>query len=197
MSGSHRHDSPGADMDPDARGAGFLARWSARKRASVEDPEGCEGCAAQDSAALASTSVQSPADDPQEALTDRDMPPLETLDAESDYSGFLSPGVSDALRRMALRKLFSTEKFRIRDGLDDYDNDYNLLLPLRTALAEATQDGLTQQVRQQAVAAPDGVEAGSDMAEDEHVARVSEASESTQQRVEAEMPAADAQETES
>ena len=38
---------------------------------------------------------------------DADMPPIESLDAESDYTGFLSPGVSDALRQAALRKLCS------------------------------------------------------------------------------------------
>ncbi len=57
-------------------------------------------------------------------LTDADMPPLETLDEKSDYSGFFSAGVSEELRKLALRKLFHTPTFNIRDGLDDYDDDY-------------------------------------------------------------------------
>jgi len=66
---------------------------------------------------------------PTEALdeavpTDADMPTLESLSSESDYSGFLSPGVSDELRRLALRQLFGATKFNIRDGLDDYDEDF-------------------------------------------------------------------------
>ena len=57
-------------------------------------------------------------------LTDEDMPPVENLDENSDYSGFLSSGVSEALRRRALRKLFSSAVFNIPDGLDDYDDDF-------------------------------------------------------------------------
>ena len=57
-------------------------------------------------------------------LTDDDMPQVESLNESSDYSGFLSPGVSDGLRKIALRKLFRSEKFNIRDGLDDYDDDF-------------------------------------------------------------------------
>ena len=60
----------------------------------------------------------------EKALTDEDMPPLDALDEDSDYSGFLSPGVSEALRRRALRKLFSSAVFNIPDGLDDYDDDF-------------------------------------------------------------------------
>ena len=57
-------------------------------------------------------------------LTDADMPPIESLDEDSDYSGFLSPGVSEELRRRALRKLFFSAAFNVRDGLDDYDDDF-------------------------------------------------------------------------
>ena len=52
------------------------------------------------------------------------MPALESLDENSDYSGFLSSGVSESLRRRALRKLFSSAVFNIPDGLDDYDDDF-------------------------------------------------------------------------
>jgi hypothetical protein len=57
-------------------------------------------------------------------LTDADMPPLETLDEGSDWSGFLSPGVSQALRKAALRRLFHLPSYNIRDGLNDYDDDF-------------------------------------------------------------------------
>jgi hypothetical protein len=71
------------------------------------------------------------------------MPSLDSLNEESDYSGFLSPGVSDALHRLALRKLFGAAKFQLRDGLDDYDTDYNRLQPLPRVLAGVTRDELT------------------------------------------------------
>ena len=67
-------------------------------------------------------SKQSPDEIPE--LTDEDMPDIETLDEKSDFSGFLSPGVSDELQKLALRKLFRSKVFNVRDGLDDYDDDF-------------------------------------------------------------------------
>ena len=58
------------------------------------------------------------------------MPPLDSLDEDSDYSGFLSSGVSEELRRRALRKLFSSAVFNIPDGLDDYDDDFTTFAAL-------------------------------------------------------------------
>jgi len=52
------------------------------------------------------------------------MPALESLDEDSDYSGFMSPKVSDGLRTLALRQLFRGSTFGVRDGLDDYDDDF-------------------------------------------------------------------------
>ncbi len=57
-------------------------------------------------------------------LTDADMPAIESLSEDSDFSGFMSSGVSDELRNLALRKLFKAPVFNIRDGLDEYDEDY-------------------------------------------------------------------------
>ncbi len=36
----------------------------------------------------------------------------------------MSSGVSDELRNLALRKLFRAPVFNIRDGLDEYDDDF-------------------------------------------------------------------------
>ena len=62
--------------------------------------------------------------EPLEVLTDADMPDIDSLHEDSDFSGFMSPGVSDELRNLALKKLFQTPSFNIRDGLDEYDEDY-------------------------------------------------------------------------
>lgn len=61
------------------------------------------------------------------------MPPLDSLGPESDYSGFMSPGVSDELRRLALRKLFHSPLYNITDGLDDYDDDFRSFAVLSEA----------------------------------------------------------------
>jgi hypothetical protein len=57
-------------------------------------------------------------------LTDADMPALESLNPDSDYSGFLSPRVSEQLQRAALRKLFHSATFNVVDELDDYAEDF-------------------------------------------------------------------------
>ena len=77
--------------------------------------------------------VKAPAKDTVETAnekTDADMPPIESLDENSDYSQFLSPKVSQTLRSVALRKLFHMAGFNVRDGLDDYDEDFTHFEPL-------------------------------------------------------------------
>jgi hypothetical protein len=59
-----------------------------------------------------------------------ELPDLEQLDQDSDYSAFLTPGVDAALRKRALRKLFSSPKFNVFDGLDTYRDDFTNFPPL-------------------------------------------------------------------
>ncbi len=95
-----------------------LSRWSRRKLAS-----GAVQNEPDNPVAIASMEPEAEEQELQ-PLTDEDMPPLKTLTEESDYTGFLSPKVSDELRKLALRKLFHGSKFNICDGLDDYDEDF-------------------------------------------------------------------------
>ena len=97
----------------------FLSRWSRRKQAADE------------TVLTTDTPADTPADTTEHTaaqelkqLCDADMPPLESLTEDSDYRGFLSPKVSEGLRRQALRKLFHSTGFNIRDGLDDYDEEF-------------------------------------------------------------------------
>lgn len=53
-----------------------------------------------------------------------DLPPLESLTADSDYSAFMQAGVSPDLRREALRRLFQSGKYGALDPLDPYRADY-------------------------------------------------------------------------
>lgn len=122
----------GSPREPDATAEGpadapedesFLGRWSRRKHESQQEVAPVPGVAEP---------AGMPPDGPDEkpVLTDADMPPIESLDENSDYSGFLSPGVSEKLRRLALRKLFHGGEFNIRDGLNEYDEDYTQFEPL-------------------------------------------------------------------
>ena len=99
----------------------FLSRWSRRKHA---DRAG-ESIAAPVEEAVNEAVDETVAVEQGDNLPgDEDMPPVESLDEDSDYSGFMSPKVSEELRRIALRKLFSSQVFNVRDGLDDYDDDF-------------------------------------------------------------------------
>lgn len=53
------------------------------------------------------------------------LPDVDTLDADSDYTPFMSDKVSDAIRNRALRKLWRSDPvLACVDGLNDYDEDY-------------------------------------------------------------------------
>ena len=108
----------------------FVSRWS---RLKLETRQHNDDIASDDTevdkTAVDKTSMQTVvSDEEQEApvkiLTDDDMPDIESMTPDSDYTDFLSPGVSEELRKLALRKLFRSEVFNIRDGLDEYDGDY-------------------------------------------------------------------------
>ena len=116
-----------ADNQPKA-GESVLSRWSRRKldaEQAVAEKETAEQEPAVEVALLDSGQPESDQVPPEApVLTDADMPDLDSLTEESDFSGFMSPGVSDELRNLALRKLFRAPVFNIRDGLDEYDEDY-------------------------------------------------------------------------
>lgn len=113
MSGTDNSNDP--DSKPDDA---FLERWSRRKSAASHSDARTD-----DAPAVLADGPPDEAE-PLPDLTDDDMPPIESLDRDSDYSVFMSPGVSDHLRTRALRKLFHLPDFNITDGLNDYDEDY-------------------------------------------------------------------------
>ena len=123
---------------------GFASRWSRRKKAATHEaavkdlpeatvkdlPETIEAAKIIesenqliDAEALAKLEREKSLEK-LNTLTDEDMPDLETLNENSDFSGFMSTAVSEQLRKMALRKLFHGKSYNIRDGLDEYDGDY-------------------------------------------------------------------------
>jgi hypothetical protein len=151
------------EQDTAGRGEDFLERWSRRKLDSQRDDQGIP--ADESSAAI---NVAPAAGEPDKVLTDADMPPIETLDEDSDYSPFLSPGVSDDLRQEAMHKLFAQPDFNITDGLNDYDEDYTKFAGLGSVIthemkrmlqreldAEKTEAGSTEVQTGQTAEAPE------------------------------------------
>ncbi len=108
------------DTDQEA----FLSRWSRLKTEHAEQTSEKGLAGTEETEDQPSSGENAECGEETRVLTDEDMPPIESLDENSDYSVFMSKGVSENLRRMALRKLFSQGGFNIRDGLDDYDDDF-------------------------------------------------------------------------
>lgn len=115
----------------------FLDRWSRRKTASRKDEAGAEIASAAPAADAAPEDAATAVDaEPRQELTDADMPPLDSLHSDSDYSVFMSPGVSEQLRTRALRKLFHLPAFNVTDGLNDYDEDYTRFASLGNVVTQ-------------------------------------------------------------
>jgi Protein of unknown function (DUF3306) len=82
----------------------FLTRWSRLKReVAAEKPE-------------------KPAN--AEARPAAELPPVDSLTFESDFSAYLKANVEESVKRAALKKLLHDPRFNVMDGLDTYIDDY-------------------------------------------------------------------------
>ena len=71
------------------------------------------------------------------------LPSIDELTAESDYTGFLARGVPEALTKAALRKLWLSDPVLANlDGLNNYDEDYNVVDQIITAAQTSYRPGL-------------------------------------------------------
>jgi hypothetical protein len=77
----------------------FLDRWSRLKRDSVQEKK-------------------------EEESPKPSLPPVDKLTPDSDFTGFMHPKVEDALRRVALKKLFSDPRFNVADPFEAYSGDW-------------------------------------------------------------------------
>jgi hypothetical protein len=139
-----------SDEERQRPGESFLSRFHRRKtqartQARQSTDPSIEEADASAVEAGADTDVE-----PRVELTDADMPPLETLDFDSDYTGFLSPKVSESLRRAALRKLFRGVEFNVVDGLDEYADDFTTFEPLGDLVTTDMRHRLEAEARRQA-----------------------------------------------
>jgi hypothetical protein len=66
-----------------------------------------------------------------------ELPPIDSLTLESDYSPFFRDDVPESLRRAAVKKLFADPHFNVMDGLDTYIDDYSKPDPIPPAMLAA------------------------------------------------------------
>jgi hypothetical protein len=84
----------------------FVARWSRLKKEAENLPE---------------TRPDAPAPA---------RPSLDGLTPQSDFKGFMHPQVEDALRRVALKKLFSDPHFNVPDPFEPFSGDWTVGEPI-------------------------------------------------------------------
>ncbi|NJN40096.1 MAG: DUF3306 domain-containing protein [Gammaproteobacteria bacterium] len=112
----------------------FLSRWSRLKRAGAESEQaqapGAPSAPPPAAADASRSPVPKPADEPLPEL-----PSIDELTPESDFRPFMDPRVPEALRRLALKKLYADPHFNVQDMLDDYAGDYTLLEALPPGMA--------------------------------------------------------------
>jgi hypothetical protein len=91
---------------------GFLGRWARLKRSRTAE--------------VSEEPKVEPSEPEVEPFDPASLPALETLDAVSDYTAFLKPGVPRELRVLALRRAWATDPaITGYKTLADYDWDFN------------------------------------------------------------------------
>jgi hypothetical protein len=156
----------------------FFRRWARRKEAAREqEPAGPLAPAADASRAqepdegetLPAAEAGGPGEAPPPHSEPTDLPPLDSLTAESDFGAFMRPGVDPVLRRTALRKMFRNPKYAVVDPLDPYRVDYGLFTPLGdmiTADMKFHAERLLKKAMDQAAEAAESTDTASPAAEE-------------------------------
>lgn len=134
----------------------FLKRWARRKQAAAGGLPG----------ETHATEAGPMEPEPVEADVPPQLPPLETLDADSDFSGFMHSKVDPEIRNAALKKLFAGPHYRVSDGLDVYVGDYSAPAELPAAMLA----GLAHARTLLAAANPETAQAGLSASAPEHAA---------------------------
>jgi len=116
----------------DDRGENFLSRWSRRKRSEPERRD-AEDRRVSEEMAVERGLPPAPAEPPP-LKAPADLPAIESLTPESDFSRFMRPDVPVASRSAAMKKLFADPHFNVMDGLDTYIEDYTRPDPIPVAM---------------------------------------------------------------
>ncbi|MCW8335563.1 DUF3306 domain-containing protein [Vibrio paucivorans] len=118
----------------------FFSRWSQRK---LEDPQERLNELAEESD-LQDESLQANTAEPN---TDVELPVDSSIvsdmaepEEQMSVASLLTSEASESIKKAALRKLFLSEEFNVRDGLDDYDDDYSNLQSLSEGVADKLRD---------------------------------------------------------
>jgi len=110
----------------------FLSRWSQRKLAASREASERASAVPPVSGAPAPTPPPAPQLSAEPAAPE--LPAVESLSFDSDFTPFMQPKVDESVKRQALRKLFADPRFNVMDGLDVYIDDYTKFEPMTPEL---------------------------------------------------------------
>lgn len=110
----------------------FFSRWSRKAAERQAPPVQDQG----DHAGVESENLLEEAGRPADVPDQRPvtLEDVAELTKDSDYSPFVAHGVDEAIKRSAMKKLFSDPHFNVMDGLDIYIDDYSVFEPLAPAV---------------------------------------------------------------
>ncbi|TKF26882.1 DUF3306 domain-containing protein [Vibrio kanaloae] len=150
----------------------FFSRWSQRKlNESTDGPFEAEQTleelelTSSDSASsdIPSTDFSASIKTHQSLESDEEAHAVDSQDTASESTEDLSVAqllvseASESVKKTALRKLFLSEEFNVRDGLDDYDDDYSNLKTLSEGVAETLRDWVKDKTEEDTVNESDQV----------------------------------------
>ncbi|MEZ8039672.1 DUF3306 domain-containing protein [Vibrio sp. 1F263] len=155
----------------------FFSRWSQRKldgptdeplevEQTLEAPELTSSDSSSSEISPAELSSEMEAAAPQSleseaSETNEDVHVADVQDPAPEASEDLSVAqllvseASESVKKAALRKLFLSEEFNVRDGLDDYDDDYSNLKSLSEGVAETLRDWVKDKTEEDTVNEPE------------------------------------------
>lgn len=167
----------------------FFSRWSQRKldgdkATDVESPEPDSTTDNTQTSELTQVSEQEPSITSEQVSAAVSGESLESSvdspegDGESpSVAQLLVSEASESVKKAALRKLFLSEEFNVRDGLDDYDEDYSNLKSLGEGVADTLRDwvkGTVEDSESEVTQTQEELASSSDELEEDETKAVSE-----------------------
>ena len=126
--------------DEEDKDVNFIKRWSGRKTALREKlPIKKATVSDYDEVALPD---RQDVNEVENMAVPEDLPDVDALNKDSDFSLFMREGTPEHLKKIALRKLFNSDPaFSVLDGLNDYDEDYSMVGMVTEAVSTRYKPG--------------------------------------------------------
>ena len=126
--------------DEEDKDVNFLKRWSGRKTALREKQPNKQATVSDyDEVALPDRQDENEVEN---MAIPEDLPDVDALNKDSDFSLFMREGTPEHLKKIALRKLFNSDPaFSVLDGLNDYDEDYSMVGMVTEAVSTRYKPG--------------------------------------------------------